>query len=141
MQERLRKAFIPFLGQFCRVMVVVSIPFTAAWPAQDCRPLLIPPTLPTTLTDRPGALSVVSFDMHPGPLRPQLENLMQQHLQVQSVVWLAATEHQWPSRYQLQADNWESILERLLEPYQLRVQLHANHTAVVDYLPQQRRAW
>ncbi|RUO25213.1 hypothetical protein CWE09_00250 [Aliidiomarina minuta] len=79
--------------------------------------------------------------MSPGPLQPQLETLLQQHLQVQSVVWLAATEHHWPSRYQLQANDWDSILERLLEPYQLRVLLHANHTAVVDYLPQLGGGW
>lgn len=131
MQERLRKAFRLFSAQFLWSMLV-AMTATQAWSAQDCTSHVQSYT--------PDQWSGVSFNMRAGPLQAQLEKLMQQHLQVQSVVWLAATEYQWPSCYQLLAEDWDSLLERLLAPYQLRVYLYANHIAVVDYMPQWRGA-
>ncbi|MCC5854400.1 MAG: hypothetical protein JJU10_01810 [Idiomarina sp.] len=105
---------------------------------QDCgvltQPLRSPSQLQAELTASPS--QTVSFLLKPALLRPQLEELLATHWQVQRVIWYAAQDHLWPTHFELIASDWDALLERLLTPYQLRVVLHANHTAVVDYLPQ-----
>lgn len=79
------------------------------------------------------------INLTPGLLRPQLEKLLKQHWGVQSVVWYAAGGHYWPTHYSMRAASWDELLENLLAPYQIKVTLHANHTAVVDYLTDTKR--
>ena len=75
----------------------------------------------------------VSFEMRPGRLRPQLERVLRQHMGVQHVLWQAAEEHDWPTSYTLHAASWPALVESLLSPYRLRLQLFANHSAVITY--------
>lgn len=82
---------------------------------------------------------VVSLNLTPGLLKPQLESLLKEHWQIQNFIWRAAHGHYWPTHYKMQAANWDALLEMLITPYQLRIALHANHTAVIDYFPEQER--
>lgn len=82
---------------------------------------------------------VVSYALHPALLRPQLEQLLKRHWQVQNVIWYAAYGHYWPTHYEITAPSWDDLLQQLLTPYGLRVVLHDNHTAVVEYLAQGHR--
>lgn len=94
--------------------------------ATDCLPLQITP-LQTSAEAH-------SFSMRRGRLRPQLEALLRRHLGVDHVVWLAAEGHEWPADYNISGADWTHILETLAASYQLRIQLHPNRTAVVDYM-------
>lgn len=78
----------------------------------------------------------VQFQMQPAPLKPQLEALLKKHLAVQAVVWQLDTPHFWPTEYLIQAHSWEALIEKLAQPYQIRVSIHANQVAVIDELPQ-----
>lgn len=111
--------------------------------AQLCPPLLPPQfsklteSQPRTPALTSGASSAgVSFEMHPGRLQPQLERVLRQHMGIQHVLWQAASEHEWPTSYQLEAASWGALVESLLSPYQLRMQLFANHSAVISYQSQ-----
>lgn len=81
--------------------------------------------------------ATVSLNLIPGLLKPQLETLLKEHWHIQNFIWRAAHGHYWPTHYTMQAANWNELLETLITPYQLRIALHANHTAVIDYLPEQ----
>ncbi|MGX5914547.1 hypothetical protein ACR0ST_07450 [Aliidiomarina sp. Khilg15.8] len=94
--------------------------------ASDCLPLQITPLQ--------SSVQTLTFSMRRGRLRPQLEELLRRHLDVDHVVWLAAAGHEWPADYDLVGANWGDILETLAASYQLRIQVHPNRTAVVDYL-------
>ena len=87
------------------------------------------PALTTNLAQNGG----VHFDMRPGRLRPQLERVLRQHMGVQHVLWQASDEHDWPTSYALHAASWPALVESLLSPYRLRLQLFANHSAVITY--------
>lgn len=82
---------------------------------------------------------VVSLNLTPGLLKPQLESLLKEHWQIQNFIWYAAHGHYWPTHYEMQAANWDALLEMLITPYQLRIALHANHTAVIDYFYEQEK--
>ncbi|CUS49395.1 MAG: hypothetical protein HLUCCO02_12090 [Idiomarinaceae bacterium HL-53] len=75
------------------------------------------------------------FKLEAARIKPQIETLLRTHWQVQQVVWYADPHHIWPTEFELQAHSWDALLAKILQPYQLRVSLHENHTAVVDYLP------
>lgn len=111
---------------------LLASPFADALEQQECLPFTAP-TMELTLAP---TLSPVRYQLEAALLRPQLEHLLQQHWGVQRVIWYADNHHQWPTDYELRAASWDLLLESLLKPYQLRVALHANHTAVVDYMPQ-----
>lgn len=110
----------------------------------ECPPLFSPPfttaafvsAADTTSEPQPQAQpnmqSGVRFEMRPGRLKPQLERVLREHLGVQHIVWQAAEEHAWPSAYELHASSWPALVESLLEPYQLRMQLFVNHSAVIS---------
>lgn len=102
--------------------------------SSDWPPLLI--SNPASASQEIG--QVAEFKLHKGRLRPQLETILRQHMGVQHIIWLAADAHDWPSDYKLTAANWDGLLTRLIAPYQLRIQLYENHTAVVDYFPHVR---
>lgn len=101
---------------------------TAASADSDCPPLQITPLHANATSQQPV------FAMQPGRLRPQLESLLRRHLGIEHVVWLVAEEHEWPAYFDLTGATWEAILESLAASYQLRIQLHPNRTAVVNYL-------
>ncbi|RUO34483.1 hypothetical protein [Aliidiomarina soli] len=92
-----------------------------------CPPLLIPAMVAKTVAEQP----LVTFRLRAGPLRPQLERLLREHLQIQQVVWKAASDQQWPSEYRLTGQHGLALVEQLATPYQLQVSLYANHIAVV----------
>ncbi|HLV47823.1 MAG TPA: hypothetical protein VKY35_02035 [Aliidiomarina sp.] len=98
---------------------------------QECLPLSQPTEFASVRFDPP-----VRYQLEAALLRPQLEHLLTQHWGIQRVIWYADSHHQWPTQYELVAPNWDLLLEGLLKPYQLRVALHPNNTAVVDYMPQ-----
>lgn len=77
----------------------------------------------------------VSWELKPAPLRPQVETLLREQWGVQNIVWYAERGHFWPTNYTLVAPTWDLLLSKVLSPYQLRVKLHSNHTAVIEYLP------
>lgn len=127
-------------------------PFTSST-LPECPPLTLPVRLhasvaaasvsPHEIANEPATSNeqywlAVQWQLTPGLLRPQLETLLRDHWQVQNFVWQAASGHYWPTHYTLAANSWDELLDALLTPYQLRVALHANHTAVIDYLPQLR---
>lgn len=95
--------------------------------ASDCLPLQI--------SALPSSQGAMQFQMRRGRLRPQLEALLRQHMDIDHVVWLAAEQHQWPADYALSGPDWEHILEALAASYHLRIRLHPNRTAVIDYVP------
>lgn len=88
---------------------------------------------PALTTSQAQSTSGVHFDMRPGRLRPQLERVLRQHMGVQHVLWQASDEHDWPTSYALHAASWPALVESLLSPYRLRLQLFANHSAVITY--------
>lgn len=90
-------------------------------------------------TAKPAA-ETVSLQLHDGLLKPQLDLLLREQFGVQVIEWRASTHHLWPTVYLLHGSSWRQLLQQMLEPYQLRVTLHANHTAVVDYQQPQRAA-
>lgn len=112
----------------------------------ECPPLYPPQFAPTAKFEyaakttpglqadsQPTLQSGVRFEMRPGRLKPQLERVLREHLGVQHIVWQAAEEHEWPSAYELHATSWPALVESLLGPYQLRLQLFVNHSAVISY--------
>lgn len=98
---------------------------------QECLPLTQPTEFASARFDPP-----VRYRLEAALLRPQLEHLLTQHLGIERVVWYADNHHLWPTQFELVAPNWDLLLESLLKPYQIRVALHPNNTAVVDYMPQ-----
>lgn len=82
----------------------------------------------------------VSLQLHDGLLKPQLDLLLREQFGVQAIEWRASKHHLWPTIYLLRASSWRQLLQQMLEPYQLHVTLHANHTAVIDYQQPQRAA-
>lgn len=77
----------------------------------------------------------VRFALQADRLKPQVESLLKEHWDIQEVIWYADPHHVWPTEFELLATDWNQLLSKILEPYQLRVSIHENHTAVVDYLP------
>lgn len=100
-----------------------------------CPPLNLP-NQPTTSEAPVGGAPWVQFQLQPGLLRPQLEQLLRRHWAVDNIVWYAADGHYWPTNFTLQAQGWDELLKQLLAPYRLQVSLHSNHTAVVQNLPE-----
>jgi|SRR5690554_1435307 len=98
---------------------------------QECLPLSQPTEFASARFDPP-----VRYQLEAALLRPQLEQLLSQHWGIERVVWYADTHHLWPTQFELVAPDWDLLLESLLKPYQMRVALHPNKTAVVDYMPQ-----
>lgn len=88
---------------------------------------------PSPTSDVAKSSTSVHFKMRPGRLRPQLERVLRQHMGVQHVLWQVADEHDWPTSYALHAASWPALVESLLSPYRLRLQLFANHSAVITY--------
>lgn len=84
--------------------------------------------------------TTVSLQLHDGLLKPQLDLLLREQFDIQAIEWRASTHHQWPTEFLLKGTSWRQLLQQMLEPYQLRVTLHANHTAIVDYQQPQRSA-
>lgn len=117
-----------------RIVVGVALAsYSLAVPAldQECLPLTQPTEFASARFEPP-----VRYTLEAALLRPQLETLLIEHWDVQRVVWYADNHHTWPTQFELVAPSWDKLLESLLKPYQLRVALHPNHTAVVDYMPQ-----
>ncbi|MFU8785022.1 hypothetical protein [Aliidiomarina sp.] len=120
-------------------VISVSVSATELPP---CPPLNLPVKAPlfvqqeSTPTEQ-TYYELVTFNLTPGLLKPQLESLLKEHWQIQNFIWRAAHGHYWPTHYRMQAASWDELLEMLITPYQLRIALHANHTAVIDYLPEQ----
>ncbi|WP_194757340.1 hypothetical protein [Aliidiomarina indica] len=136
----------PWTVWMCFALVGFGVPVHAQEP---CPPLqfhsgpqlspdlhLSPNPNPSRSTSTPD---VVSYTLQPALLRPQLEYLLKHQWHVQNVIWYAAYGHYWPTHYELSAASWDELLDQLLTPYGLRVVLHDNHTAVVEYTPQGRR--
>lgn len=74
----------------------------------------------------------LQFNLTAGRLKPQLERLLREHFSIQHVVWQAPEGLKWTSDYQLTGNDRINMLEALLKPYQLYLQIYANHTAVVS---------
>lgn len=102
--------------------------------------LHLSPVTEQTLTPPSSADTDVSLQLHDGLLKPQLDLLLREQFGVQAIEWRASTHHLWPTVYLLRGTSWRQLLQQVLEPYQLRVTLHANHTAVIDYQQSQRAA-
>lgn len=98
-----------------------------------------PKVAPTEIKERGTEEHTVSYLLQPALLRPQLEQLLKHHWQIQNVIWYAAYGHYWPTHYEMSAPSWDDLLQQLLTPYGLRVVLHGNHTAVVEYLSEGHR--
>ncbi|RTE86872.1 MULTISPECIES: hypothetical protein [Gammaproteobacteria] len=77
----------------------------------------------------------VRFELKADRLKPQIESLLFAHWDIQKVVWYADPHHVWPTDFELVERSWDVLLSKVLEPYQLRVAIHENRTAVVDYMP------
>lgn len=101
---------------------------------EDCLPFLQPAS-PVIVEN----VEPVRYTLSAALLKPQLEALLAQHWGIQRVVWYADQHHVWPTDFELRAAHWDALLESLLAPYQLRVSLHPNAMAVIDYLPQAKQ--
>ncbi|RUO43820.1 hypothetical protein CWE15_01060 [Aliidiomarina taiwanensis] len=122
------------MRRMTRIVVGAALASTSfAVPAldHDCLPFTQPTEFASARFEPP-----VRYKLEAALLRPQLEKLLTEHWGVQRVVWYADNHHTWPTYFELVAPSWDQLLENLLKPYQLRVALHPNHTAVVDYMPQ-----
>lgn len=107
-----------------------------------------PGTHPTVRGEEPARLHGNSFielannapvGLHyvlkPGLLRPQVEALLREYLQIQVVIWQVHDSHFWPTDFRLTAASLDGLLEALLQPYGMGIRLYANHTAEIFYLP------
>src|SRR5690554_1012484 len=101
---------------------------------QQCQPFMQPSVAVAVDSEES-----VRFSMNAALLKPQLESLLAQQWGVQRVVWYADQHHIWPTDFELNAPHWDALLESLLAPYQLRVVLHPNAMAVIDYLPEAKQ--
>ncbi|RUO38789.1 hypothetical protein CWE13_03925 [Aliidiomarina shirensis] len=120
------------------LIIMLASPNALAFGLPTCPPLNIQTSGATgtaILESSPWA----QLELKPGLLRPQLEKLLKQHWGIQNVVWYAEDGHYWPTHYSLRAATWDELLETLIAPYHIKVTLHANHTAVVDYLSDTKR--
>ncbi|RUO18624.1 hypothetical protein [Aliidiomarina haloalkalitolerans] len=108
----------------------------------------VPGTHPTVRGEEPARLHGNSFielannapvGLHyvlkPGLLRPQVEALLREYLQIQVVIWQVHDSHFWPTDFRLTAASLDGLLEALLQPYGMGIRLYANHTAEIFYLP------
>lgn len=75
------------------------------------------------------------YVLKPGLLRPQVEALLREYLQIQVVIWQVHDSHFWPTDFRLTAASLDGLLEALLQPYGMGIRLYANHTAEIFYLP------
>lgn len=75
------------------------------------------------------------YVLKPGLLRPQVEALLREFLQIQVVIWQVHDSHFWPTDFRLTAASLDGLLEALLQPYGMGIRLYANHTAEIFYLP------
>jgi|GEM_PF-4648737 len=136
----------PRKGIACLAGAVVACILTTPVYASDCSPFNYtrgPVTgfvssvsaADQLIASDPEGSEPVSWELRPAPLRPQVESLLREQWGVQNIVWYAEQGHFWPTNYTLVAPTWDLLLSRVLSPYQLRVKLHSNHTAVIEYLP------
>ncbi|CUA83566.1 hypothetical protein [Pseudidiomarina woesei] len=75
----------------------------------------------------------VQLHLQQGLLKPQFEQFLKRHFPVDLVDWQVSAHYQWPSAFTLSADSAEQILEKITQPYQFRITVHANRSAVVSY--------
>ena len=80
------------------------------------------------------SLTPASFDLRVGRLKPQVETLLRDHFAIQHIVWNAPEGLVWPSDFTLQASDVTTMVESLLQPYNLQMRVYANHTAVIQQL-------
>lgn len=75
----------------------------------------------------------VQLTLEQGLLKPQFEQFLMQNFAVDLVDWQVSAHYQWPSTFTLSADSPEQILEKITQPYQFKITIHANRSAVVSY--------
>lgn len=106
----------------------------------DCAPLALDASSVAQKTTVGAAGKKVAIMLSPGRLQPQIERILAGHFQIKLVDWRASPHHRWPTEYRLEAWSWAELLTRMLEPYGLRIVIHANHSAVIDYVHQSAEA-
>lgn len=79
------------------------------------------------------AVPQVQLQLQQGLLKPQFIQFLKAHFPVDVVDWQVSAHYQWPSAFILRADSPEQILEQLTQPYQFKITVHANRSAVVGY--------
>lgn len=75
----------------------------------------------------------LQYQLKPGLLRPQVEALLREYLQIQVVIWHVHDSHFWPTDFRLTAASLDGLLEALLQPYGMGIRLYTNHTAEIFY--------
>lgn len=106
----------------------------------DCAPLALAPSAQGADVGAANAAKKVAIMLRPGRLQPQIERILEGHFQIKLVDWRASPHHRWPTEYRLEAWSWAELLTRMLEPYGLRITIHANHSAVIEYVHQSAEA-
>lgn len=114
-------------------IVVGTLVASLSLPANISEQCLYPSQEPPQ--DNSESRSEVRFELKADRLKPQIESLLFTHWDIQKVVWYADPHHVWPTDFELVESSWEALLSKVLTPYQLRVAIHENRTAVVDYMP------
>lgn len=88
----------------------------------------------TPTTKPPAAIAAaknVFATLRPGLLQPQVEALIRQGFGVEHIEWRASPHYRWSTDFELTAPTWDLALTKLLRPYQLKLTLFANQTAVI----------
>ncbi|RUO54069.1 hypothetical protein CWI69_01150 [Pseudidiomarina halophila] len=126
----MQSTWTPVQWRFVASSIVLSCLLTAPVEAQQsCQPFAFEASTPTSET--PPA-ERVELSLTAGLLRPQIEDLLQQHFAIRQLDWRASPHYRWSTDYTFTAANWETALEQVLRPYQLQLTLYANHSAVVS---------
>lgn len=87
----------------------------------------------TSTAVQPAVTDEVVTQLYPGQLEPQIRRLLTEHLAIKVLDWQASPHHQWPTEHKVAAASWAEVLRRILQPYDLQLVMHPNHSAVVRY--------
>lgn len=80
---------------------------------------------------------IYSFQMENGFLKDQVEELLINHPRIKnvdSVVWKASPNFQWPSTFVAQGETFEHVLDQILSGYQLEAVFMKNDVVVIQPL-------
>jgi hypothetical protein len=76
----------------------------------------------------------VSFKLTQGQLKPQVIDLLTNHQLIEThknIKWLAHSNYQWSSEFEIHGPSLDELLEQILQAYALQVDFKANGIALI----------
>lgn len=83
------------------------------------------------------ATGVYSFQMQPGFLRAQVEELLLNHPLIKStdsIVWKASSNFKWQGSFTAEGESYEHVLDKILSGYALEAVFRANNVVIIQPL-------